>query len=464
MANTKIKNKNMMRCEEERNHTIYFLRDKLAKKSQSLVWGKGFIFESSNDKKQKYIDFYAREFKLLELMASSEKLLSFEGRAVIVFDKQLNGDVKMNIATPYFYQAVGKIFNNPNLAVIYQRVVVGNKNNIIRSTYTDKIVRHELFDSENEQSQLVFNYREKLGELGIMEYWEHNLGFVPLFEVHNLPHFDYYYNTMMYHKISDWFDGVWIEDLIIDAVVNLRRELWLNHSRILIDNADQKLIQNITENIQEASGRTLPDKIISDYIIAGDGGSNINIVGAQSTFTDYINTITSLIDVYLNFSLSSSENDSSGAQKTSAETKNSRSNLVEFIEEKARHRTIMWSNILHKFLVSNGMGKFEDEYDFSFKIIKNLIQDDTSLIDNFIKQVQVGSKSIIDMISTLDGIGVKEAKTKYEYIKSFNKENDIETNLSVGGGANVPNTNGKGGAPDKKVDKEEKDDKPSQNK
>lgn len=231
------------------------------------------------------------------------------------------------------------------------------------------------------------------------------------------------------------------------------KELNYNHARISIEDADQKTIERFNNAVIGNSTDIITNtELTGDLIIQTDQGSKVNFQSGASDHTKYVQAMESVLDLYFKFGNASRISEGGGAQKTAMETSQSRGNLIEFLNQKIINRENIYGDMINKLLIANGIIPNNPyEKPFHFEIPGNISEDNTSKVDNLIKQVQVGSMSIPEMISKMDNTSITKAKEKFQEVKDFNEENDIITMLSVGGGANVEDMGGddEGGRPTK---------------
>ncbi len=452
-----IKNYNQSLLSADRNQIVLNMRDTLAKRISTNIWGKGFEFTSKNEKIVKKFNEMRVESKLDNLFSFCERELSLNGRVILALQKTRDGKVYLNTPVPYYYNGVARVFMNPQLAVIYTKVVVDANNFVVKSTYTPTKVINELWGNED-QPVRVMDAQEYFDNLGIVEVWEHNLGFVPLFEFFNIPFINFFYNEFDYLQLADWYGATQFEDAFADTLINLRKELYFNHSRVFIENADQKTMEKIKNSLKSVSANSMMDDMFGDFIIETDTGISpkVNFSNGQGDFLKYIDTMEGLIDLYFKFGNASRISEGGSAQKTAGETSQARANLIEFMNQKIKNREREITHMLHCWFRAVGVSC--EVSDFTFNINGNLAEDNTARIDNMIKEVQIGTMSMIDMISKTQNINQEQAKEKFNAIKEFNEENEIITTLSIGGGANlsIPESEDEGGAPTKDNPEEDK--------
>ncbi|WP_300350136.1 hypothetical protein [Clostridium sp.] len=237
--------------------------------------------------------------------------------------------------------------------------------------------------------------------------------------------------------------------------MNLQKELYFNHSRAYIENADQKTMNSLKNSIKAISDGILSDDMLEDFIIETDTGVSpkVSFQGGQGDYMKYMDTLDSLVDNYFKFGNASRISEGGSAQKTASESAQARANLIEFMNQKIKNREREITNLIYCYMKANNIScKISD---IMFKINGNLAEDNTSRIDNIIKQVQIGSMDLVDFIAKENNLTRTQAEEKFNQIKEFNEANDIITSLSIGGGANL-SIDEEGGAPTKDDPDEDK--------
>ena len=411
------------------NQFRWGMREALARKNASNIWGNAFLFQSKENNVNKTFNRLSKLNNLQNLFTFIEKELSKYGRAIVTLNKSKTGDVLLNVVPPIMFSGVGKAFWTPQLAEIYQKFNIDNKNVIVKSIYDTKKVVNQFYYYGDKNELLVMDATNEIEEyLQIPKTWEHNLGFVPVCEITNISFFNFNFNQYQYLMCSDWYPAAQYEELAYRAFVDLEKELFLNHSRIVGTEATQQLIHKWNSQL---SGRV----DIGDFLLETDNGTEIKIMNGNGKFTEYTSVINSIFDIYFKMSGNSRFSEGGGAQKTVAETASIRSQMIETTNQKIKLRETQIKDLIFKALAIYGVVDYfsSDQRVFEFKINGNILKDDTQYIDNQIKKIEIGVITPIDMIMEQYNVNEEEAKEIYEKNKKFNEENmEFYNQLNVG--------------------------------
>ncbi|MGL5204730.1 MAG: phage portal protein, partial [Metamycoplasmataceae bacterium] len=369
------------------------MRNILAKKFSNSIWGQGFIFDTDNEKIKKAFNSIDRTNDLLTLFSFVEREISVNGRSILVIDKTKDGKFVINLANPHFFSGIGMAIVTPELAVFYQRFVIGQSNYIVKSTYDKVKCVNELYGGEG-QELIVLDATAKLAEIGLVPVWHHNLGFVPVVQITNIPIRQYQFNNEQFQELADWYYAQNFETQMFDAFINLQKEIWYLHSRIGVENAPQDFIQKLKASMNSIGGSLSMDyqSLFDDVLIETEMGAKITFMPGQGDFSKYADLMNSTMDMYFKFASTSRFSEGGGAQKTVAETGNARSDLIESINQKMLLRERSYTTLLRQLFCAMSVMGWDDDDDFTFKINGNLVEDMTTKIDNLIKEVQIGAK------------------------------------------------------------------------
>lgn len=416
------------RDKQEELQTIMSMRRSLAKRNANNIWGNGFNFESDIDALKTAFNRVNRKNRLIDLFYAAEEQKSLYGRAVFTINKTEEGEVMINLCDPYFFNAVGKVFVQETIAVVYQRFISDTYNFFLKTTYTTKKVVNEWFTSKDGGATMMVwdKWEEIPKQWRVVKEWNHNLGFLPCMEVTNYPFRLASWNLNWYTFLADWANSAFLEPIFVDVIVNFRKEINFMHSRLAITNANQEMIDTIKKSY--GGGRF----DMGDYIIQTETGAQVTPTAGNIDFTRYTQAMDSIMDFYYKFSNSSKFSEGGGAQKSSAEASQSRNTTMETIQQKITHIENNYTIFIAKLIAieDESFKYFEDNWDFQFKVNGNIQREDTVYLDNIIKQVNLGTMSLIEAISSLRNIDQHTAELIFDKINKFNEENDIMTSMS----------------------------------
>lgn len=425
-------------CSNGRKKAIMInsLRNYLARRNSTILWGNGFTFNSENQEIEKFIELYVRKYRIQELALYIEEQVSKFGRAVITLQKTGAGEIIPFVCDNMGLAVFGKVsYYTEEVAVIWQRLYIDQTHYYIKTTYDRFKVVNEMYEQgDNNVVLTAYDTAIKLmKENRIEPVWEHNLGFVPVVEIGNFPNLFPFPNGINWNQQADWYNARLYEELFYQAYTDFKKELVLCHSRIGVENAPQQLIQSIQDKIATRMDLDKDDYeyTIDDMIIETGIGGKVSVINGTGDFTRYAVAMDAVMDFYCKFANSSRFSElSGGAQKSSSEVKTSRTTLIESINTKKVNRENKFIELFNKILAAYGMVDYFGEQQFTFTINGNIEKDDTAFLDNLIKQVSLGTMSVVECIAKLRNLSLTKANDVFEKIKEFNDANGIITNIS----------------------------------
>lgn len=420
-------------CEKgrERAMIIRNMRNYLAKRNSTIIWGNGYILESDDEKMSDFFNKYQRDNRLLELFFWLEETISKYGRAIITINKTKDGEYKLNVPDSRFLNVVAKSFYTEDLAVVWQRVVQDTTHWFIKSTYDKFKVVNEIYYKQQGGTLQAYDKNIPLPkEAQVPREWIHNFGFVPVVEIANFPNKEWDPNFIMWNRQTDWYNSIAFESLFIQAYNDFKIELALCHSRIGIENGTQQMIQDLQRQLTDWDGER---DVLNNIIFSTPAGSKIVVQKGVSDFQSYTNALEFIMDFYCKFSNSSRFSEGGGAQKTTQEVKINRSAQIEAITTKISLRELKYSELLAKLFACYGLMKYDEQkWPFSFKVNGNIQKEETVFLDNIIKQVNLGTMSMVEAISKLRNLPKQRAEEIFNEIKDFNEDNEIMTSIMGG--------------------------------
>lgn len=395
---------------------VWNLRRKLAREMSYVIWGNNLKFLSLEKELEEKFDEFKDMNELLSVLSWSEFNLSLYGRSIVCLNKTKTGKYMMSVPHIWFLQGISKTFVTPQAAVIYQRINLDEKLIIIKSTYTTTYCRNELWGM-NENEVVTFGETSKVWkDLQIEPYWEHNLGFVPVVEFTNISApYAYWMNTNWNH-LTDWSFGVSYEDAIWDALKNLRKELVMCHSRILVEDANQQMIDTIKSQL-DCSEDEFED-FLGDYVMNTGIGNKAVPVAGVGDFNKYSNVIFDLLDMYFKFAGSARFSEGGGAQKTVAESGSQFKTRNEFIEYKINLRVQKLTELFYKYFRCCGIEDTKAKK-FVIRLTPNVNKDDISYIETQVSLVTNNVISPIDWIKDYYQCDTEQAQAIFDRNKEM---------------------------------------------
>lgn len=451
------------------NFTFVDPKKTLANYSTQLLLGKGIEFKSENEEWHKIWHEFSYRNRVFELMWQAELMSSFLGVAFITINIDRGGKVYWNIANPEYTNTIGRNMATEQIAVLYERFQTKNSIYIIQSIYDTQKVRRFIWDNQNRVDVNAFN-SEVDTEDQIVEEWYHNLGFVPVFTITNKP-----FRPWIINYNTGWFGNNMLQTSREKDSIN-RNEASVcdtaNASGMpeIINNLYRQYYKEmiyaksrvIANDVQSYTANTLADQDEqfqlqnADFFIRLQGGPQVSVQQNSNKLGDYQMAINQAWEDFYNrcgYSLKAS----TANQKSTDESQSQFSNSIETTNFKRMFHTEQWIRGLVKTFSVYKIDLLAERESWSFEIKKNIITDENSMRDNLIKEIQVGTKTPVDMISQLQGIDRDYAENIWNNNLEWFKENDFPITMKDGGGgvsgvkgASLPNAqNGKGGDKDK---------------
>lgn len=435
-------------CEREKDRAIFVdnMRNYLARRNATIIWGNGFLLETEDKKIQDFWNKNSVKYRLNELFFWAEELASKYGKVTFALLPTDSGEWKIVIADPLFTSYTARSFYLEELAVVWVRPYQDMSAMFLKvKMWKDKYQ----VEYANEKRELIAwdatADLEPDDKLKAGTYY-HRLGFVPVVELQNYPNKNLYYSFPTTLEHSDWYNAIAFEKLAYQAYKDFKKELKLNHSRVFIDNISQNNAQKIIKDAFDLDDLNSEENVLGDYVINVGTNSKVTVSPGVGDFSIYANTLNAILDFYCKFANSSRFSDGDSVQKTSQESKATRSAQIESISAKIAMREQRYTELLCKWFAANDVMDYEaSEIPFTFKINGNIQKEETVFLDNIIKQINLGTMSMKEAISKLRNIPLTTAEKVFEQIKDFNEENELVTSLQ---GMELDDEMGEGGPND----------------
>lgn len=432
MENYRDLEKLMSHCELEKDKAIFIdnMRNYLARRNATIIWGNGCLLETQDEKIHKFWNKFYKKNRLNEFFFWVEEMVSKCGRAMIVLLPNEKKEFQVMVADPFYMSFTAKSFYSEQLAVVWVRPYQDMSSIFMKVIFTKTKYSIEYYNDKNELiswDQVVKLTSDSAIKSG--DYY-HNLGFVPVIEIQNYPNKLLYYSFPQTWSLSDWYNAVSFESLAYQAYKDFKKELKLNHSRVFIEGISQNTAQKITKDAFDLDDLNKRENVLGDYVININNGSKVHVAPGVGDFGVYSNALNQIMDLYCKFANSSRFSEGDSSQKSSQEAKTSRSAQVESIIAKISLREERYNEFLAKLFACYKLMEYDsDELPFVFKINGNIQKEETVFLDNINKQVNLGTMSMVEAIAKLRNISLQQAEEVFNNIKEFNQENDIMTSM-----------------------------------
>lgn len=446
-----------------------------------MFMGLGYEFKHQNKEIHKKWERIAELNSFFDFMFQTEKFMSEMGAIPLTINKNMLGEPLLNVANPYFSNAIECCFSTSDFGVITSEIVVDNQMCLLREAYdTEKVVR-TIWSGEQAVTKRQLNMyeyvaklpKEKQIEMG--EYdkehnayiFRHNLGFCPLVIMKNQPFRqfmvnlgDNFYFRSPYITANNYNSTGWSYSAIQDTAkcsglivqlqnfyTQMNKMGLLDKPRIVIGGLNQITANKLRQN------KELLKSYLKDIMInTGNSGGDVKVVAPTNTLNYYYECITNTWkDIYRACGLSYTTQTS--VQKTATESNSSYEQSLQEINFERTYHTMQWIVVLKRLFKMMGID-LGDSSQWSFQVKRNMVIDEASKLDSLIKQVQLGTKTPVQTIATLEGIDEDNANHIWEENKQWFEKNDFPIAMKEGSGvsgvkgASLPTSEEKGGRPE----------------
>ena len=415
-----------------------------------LYMGRGIEFKHNNPKIHEYWHHIEQLNNFTEFMFIVSRMISENGGAIVSISRNINGDPLVNVANPYYASGVETSYCSSDMAVIIESTYIDNSLHLIRSVYdTEKIVRTVWSDRTRAQINM-YEFVSKLPSDKQLDYGTydqehnayvlyHNMGVVPCELLLNKPYKQFFpmYSTSVYYQspykygqndkmynYSGVSDTANCKGLILqlqNVYTQMNKLIVLDKPRIAVSNVNEA-----TWNQMKKEGAS--QAFFNDLVFRVGGSSGINngatmsVMSPTNSLDHYQNQIVATwIDIFKACGLSYQTQ--SGTQKTAQESTNSFSGSVEELNYLRIFLTRQWMRVIVKMFKIAGI-ELGDSESWSFQVKKNIITDEANKLDNLIKELQIGTKTPVDIISIIEGIDHDNAEQVYKSNSDWFKAND----------------------------------------
>lgn len=409
-----------------------------------LLWGQGFIskYEGSEmaDKRFQELMKYNR---VEELFPHLEKLLSLYGNIYVTID-MIGGKPTFTIADPLLNSqnihevpstdggiyGMGRAYVTDTVAVIWKRITTGTINFPVKEVWTKDKVERYFFGENNKQVTMAFVNEKLPADMQVSEYWEHNMGFIPVQWHKNIPTF----GGLSY---PDGYKGASLQSLVDKTLCELWHETETNRTRI-IGNLDESAYNQLKKNGQ------LDEINKNDFLVnvtfknsTGSAENTLIPVMGDPKFEQYWLSITAAKDQFYQLAGYSPLGDGN-TEKTATENLLMKTGDYQTTKKKRNQRLIEINELLCKMIKLDIAWGFGDIYgkdidsNITFEIMENKVMDSLQEITNFKTLIENDLMSKVEAIASFRGVSMNEAKEIYaEILKSKADEQKMLKSLGI---------------------------------
>ena len=421
------------------------LRELVANKNARTILGRGFKVDIIKDRDRyevasRRINEIIQKNDLQGIMYEMEKRVSARGVTYLTlefFDGIPTFALSDDLLQP---QGYGKQFWKPNLAVIFKRRIFDIAEIPIIEVWTDTQVER-IFLRGEDMYFMPFAQMKSLRikkDLRPAKLWEHNLGFLPVWQVKNLPNWG---------LVADADDtAVEYFQLLLDKMVEaFYKELEKNQTRVILA-ASQAEIRNFGK---DGSGFK---NLINDYLVQFHNTSDLvqsplNVLMGDPKIANYIHGIKSLVNMYFEYcGFSGIHNVESSSNESATAALSSKSLDMETVRNKKKYRVALIRDMIEKMIKVDekyGVGKiFPPMENIEITIPENIPVSTDDMLRRIQTEVPLGTLSKESAISLMNDIGLNEAADRLEKIYAEQKK-EIKEGLPMATGQQFPESSSK---------------------
>lgn len=376
------------------------LKNILAKKATSLLYGNDFHLYSEDEEINIYLKRFQKAARLQQELRRLEKHLSKHGRAIVGFSFRKDGLPRLFIANEHLYSKASKIGVEEVSATFTLRTKIDDKMFFITYFFdTEKMTT--VVKDENGDEVSIQGYNSKVPKHMQLEgsgTWYHNYGICPVMEFENLPgdtfSEDYIGST------PDSKDADVLQDQVNNIIDKMEYELEANQSRIIAKLTPQEKIE-----LANSGYRGLLKKyfISVGTMETATGESGIKIIKGEPELERYSKALNTTIQHYFNFA-GYDWNIDENNQKTTYGTYLSSAKDIRTTREKKRQRTQDITLLIDKILFAKGfMKNIYDEGNYIFEIKDNILMDELKHSEKLLNEYKMGVVARSKVVAELNG-------------------------------------------------------------
>ena len=421
------------------------LKELVANKNARTILGRGFKVDIIKDRDRyevaaRRINEIIIKNDLQGIMYEMEKRVSARGVTYLTLE-YFNGIPTFSLSDDFMQpQGYAKQFWKSNLAVIFKRRLFDIAEIPIIELWTEERVKRIFLRGEDEYFMPFADIQDLQvkKDLRPPEIWEHNLGFLPVWQVKNLPNWGLVADAD--NSAVEYFQ------LLLDKMVEaFYKELEKNQTRVILA-ASQAEIRNFGK---DGSGFK---NLINDYLVQFHNTSDLvqsplNVLMGDPKIANYILGIKSLVNMYFEYcGFNGPHNIESNSNESATAALSSKSLDMETVRNKKKYRVTLLRDMIEKMIKVDekfGVGKiFPPMENIEITIPENIPVSTDDMLRRIQTEVPLGTLSKESAISLMNDIGLNEAADRLEKIYAEQKK-EIKEGLPMAAGKQFPETAGK---------------------
>lgn len=401
--------------------SVFNLKETLKEKLQYLTFGKPILVNHEDEEVKS--NELVLESNIQETMFASEGDLFDTFRSHVIIEK-MGDKVITRLADPAFPNRVLRIAGVPYKAVIWSAFQVDIANYWMKTTYTATEITNDVYTGENFDSKEPTKIK-KLNKtiaddkLKVNAKMTNQFGFLPVEEITFKPTRDYSWVKMNEKALAFRLEPK--QKMLDEATFALRRELYINHSKQLID-------ADLVDDLSESQIRSLAEKGI--LAVLNDSGNHdgtnkaIEVIMGDPKVTSYWENINNIISLAIQ-DLKLSELGESDSTGTATEAIFNKGNDVETVNTISTYRQKSIARIMEKIrLMKADKPTAVSEVDldtskWGIQIVPNVIMNEAKLTDIVIAQLGAGIINMVQAKVKLENISKEAAEASLSEEEKF---------------------------------------------
>lgn len=392
------------------------LKQMVAKRAQSLLWGNGYELVEENEVIQEVLD----DQNFISLMSDVERNLSMNGESIVIIDFDGNNDMRFTLSDNFTVQTL------TNGKIIWARTI----RKVSYGPYLYQIT--EIWSLQQGRSVIISEINELAKDVTLLDYnsmvtpelqIDENYTFneIPIVLFQNL-------NSVGNKSEPDGQNASGLQELIDKTLKQYYLETDINRTRWLIDKGNEKLIKEI-------QNKGIAGFVDNDVLFKTDNNASeertknpaFSFERGNPNFTTYQDSINYLVETYFDVAGYSYRKDSEAMSNSVVGTLFTNKKDLETTRNKKKIREEQCNYFLHL------IAKLLDQDDVTMKIKANIMYEEQTKINFLTAAKNLGVLTDKVAIKVLFNYTDEEAEDYLKEVEDEQKHNQLqlgETNSS----------------------------------